>query len=185
MREDPVDKAEIHAFRSVSGSVSWLADQTRPDVSCQVSQLQQTLTQPTVAQVCASSTVVRRVHQHLDLGPKIRRVPVQNMILLLHVDASLNTGGLVGSQGGYICGVTDQSLLDGKSAPWSPLAWRSFKNESHSAELVGCRSTSNVCGPGIRRMGNAVFARAGSRFVRFAWCSSGNARETSGVSYRL
>ena len=66
--------------------------------------------------------VVRRVHQHLDMGLKIRRVPVQNMILLLHVDA-----GLVGSQGGHICGVTDQSLLDGKSAPWSPLAWRSFK----------------------------------------------------------
>ena len=70
--------------------------------------------------------VVRRAHQYLDLGLKIRRVLVQNMILLLHVDASLNTGGLVGSQGGYICGVTDQSLLDGKSAPWSPLAWRSL-----------------------------------------------------------
>ena len=60
MREDLADKAEIHAFRGVSGSVSWLAGQTRPDVSCQVSQLQQTLPQPTVAQVCASSMVVRR-----------------------------------------------------------------------------------------------------------------------------
>ena len=127
MREDLADKAEIHAFRGVSGSVSWLAGQTRPDVSCQVSQLQQTLPQPTVAQVCASSMVVRRVHQHSDLGLKIRRVPVQDMKLLLHVDASLNTGGVVGSQGGYICGVTDQSLLDGKSAPWSPLEWRTFK----------------------------------------------------------
>ena len=124
MREDLAEKAEIHAFRGVSVSVSWLAGQTRPDVSCQVSQLQQTLS--TVAQVCASSMVVRKVHQNLDLGLKIRRVPVQNMILLLHVDASLNTGGLAGSQGGYICGVTDQSLLDGKTAPWSPLAWRSF-----------------------------------------------------------
>ena len=56
--------------------------------------------------------VVRRVHQHLDLGLKIRRVLVQNMILLLHVGASLYAGGLVGSQGGYSCGVTDQSLLD-------------------------------------------------------------------------
>ena len=63
---------------------------------------------------------------------------MQNMILLLHVDASLNSGCLVGSQGGYICGVTDQSSLDGMSAPWSPLAWRSFLNESYSAELVGC-----------------------------------------------
>ena len=88
-----------------------MAGQTRPHVSCQVSQLQQTLPQPTVAQVCASSTVVRRVHQRTDLGLKIRRMLVQSMMLLLHVDASLNTGGLVGSQGGYICGVTDKSLL--------------------------------------------------------------------------
>ena len=168
MREYLADKAEIHAFRGVSGSVSWLAGQTRLDVSCHVSQLQLTLPQPIVAQVCASSMVVRRVHQHLDLGFKIRRVPVQNMILLLHGDASLNTGGLVGSQGGYICGVSDQSLLDVKSAPWSPLAWRTLKNKSHSAELIGCGSTSNVCGPGIRRMGNAVFEGADSRFVRFA-----------------
>ena len=47
MREDLADEAEIHAFRGASGSVSWLAGQTRPDVSCQVSQLQQTLSQPT------------------------------------------------------------------------------------------------------------------------------------------
>ena len=52
---------------------------------------------------------------------------MQNMILLVHVDASLNTGSLVGSQDGYIRGVTDQPLLDGKSAPSSPLAWRSCK----------------------------------------------------------
>ena len=83
MRDDLADKAEIHAFRGVSGSISWLAGQTRPDVSSQVSQLQQTLPQPTVAQVCGSNLVVRRVHQHVDLGLKIRRIPVQNMMLLL------------------------------------------------------------------------------------------------------
>ena len=33
MREDPADEAEIHAFRGVSGSISWLACQTRLDVS--------------------------------------------------------------------------------------------------------------------------------------------------------
>ena len=159
MREDIADKAEIHAFRWVSGSVSWLAGQTRPDVSCQVSQVQQTLPQPTVGQVCASSIVVRRVHQHLDLVLKIKRVPVQNMILLLHVDASLNIGGLVASQGGYICGVTDQSLLDGKSAPWSPLASRSFYMSRTVSSSLGAEAQGNVCGPGIRRMGSADFCR--------------------------
>ena len=43
------------------------------------------------------------------------------MMLLLHVDASLNTGGLVGSQGAYICGTTVQSVLE-VSAPRSLLA---------------------------------------------------------------
>ena len=68
MRKDPADRAEIHAFRGVSGSISRLAGQTRPDVPCQMSQLQQTLLQPTVALVCASSMVVRRVHQICRLG---------------------------------------------------------------------------------------------------------------------
>ena len=54
-------------------------------------------------------------------------MPIQSMMLLLHVDASLNAGGLVGSQGGYICGVTEKSLLEGRDAPWSTMAWRSFK----------------------------------------------------------
>ena len=38
MRDDLADTAEIHSFRDVSGSISWLAGQTRPDVSSQVSQ---------------------------------------------------------------------------------------------------------------------------------------------------
>ena len=85
----------------------------------------------------ASSMVVRRVHQHADLGLKIRRTPVQNMMLLLHADASLNTGGLVGSQGGYICGVT---LLEGRDAPWSPMAWRSFKMSRTAPSSLGAEA---------------------------------------------
>ena len=80
---------------------------------------------------------------------------MKNMILLLHVDASLNTGGLVGSQGGYICGVTDQSLPDGKSAPWSPLAWRSFPAPpsalSCSVHLSGSQVVSCLVNEPTRR----------------------------------
>ena len=123
MRDDFADKAEIHALRGVRGSISWLAGQTRPDVSCQVSQLQQTLPQPTVAQVCGSNLVVRRVNQHADLGLKIRRILVRNMMLLLHVDASLNTGGLVGSQGGFFCGVTDKVNAGRMRCEDVPVAW--------------------------------------------------------------
>ena len=125
--------------------------------------------------------VVRRVHQHADLGLKIRRMQVQSMMLLLHVDASLNTGGLVGSQGGYICGVADQSLLEGRSGSWSPLAWRSFKMSRTFSDLVGCRSTSHVYGFGLCRVGNTVSAGIGSWTIRSTGCSSGHAGETSSV----
>ena len=162
MRDDFADKAEIHAFRGVSGSITWLAGQTRPDVSCQVSQLQQTLPQPTVAQVCGSNLVVRRVHQHADLGLKIRRKPVRNKMLLLHVDASLNTGGLVGSQGGYICGVTDKSLLEGCDAPWSPMAWRSSKMSRTVPSSLGAEAQAMSVGLGFVEWATLFSARVDS-----------------------
>ena len=112
MREDLADKAEIHAFRGESGSVSWLVGQTRPDISVKCLNCNKLFHSHQLHKFCASSMMVRRVHQHLDLGLKIRRVIVQNMILLLHVDASLNTGGLVGSQGGCICGVTGHCWME-------------------------------------------------------------------------
>ena len=121
MREDLADKAEIHAFRGASGSVSWLAGQTRPDVSCQVSQLQQTLPQPTSLRIKHGGSQSSSASRFGFQDQASSRAKHDIYILLLHIDASLNTGGLVGSQGGYICGVADQSLLDGKSAQWSPL----------------------------------------------------------------
>ena len=127
MRDDLVDKAEVLAFRGVFCSVSWLLGQVSPDVFCLVSKLPQTLTQHTAFQVCDSSMVMHCVHQHADLDLKIRRIPVQNMMFLLHVNASLNTDVLVNSQGGNVGGDTCKSSLEGCNVPWSPMAWRSFK----------------------------------------------------------
>ena len=62
------------------------------------------------------------------------------MMLLLHVDASLNTGGLVGSQGGFFCGVTDKSLLEGCDAPWSPMERRSFKMSRTVPSCLGAEA---------------------------------------------
>ena len=119
-REDLADKADIHTFRGEwkHQLVGWSNASRCVLVKCL--NCCRLLPQP-------SSVVVRRVHQHADLGLKIRGMPVQQMMLPLHVDPTLHTGGLVGSQGGYICGVTVKSLLEGKDAPWSPMAWRSFK----------------------------------------------------------
>ena len=51
---------------------------------------------------------------------------VQNMMLLLHVDASLNIGGLVGHRvATFVVLQTSHCWMD--AMPWSPMAWRSFK----------------------------------------------------------
>ena len=123
MRDDPAYKAEIHACCWQYQLVGWSI--TSGFVLSSVSIAANLAS--TNCHVCASSMVVRRVQHNAELGLKIRRIPVRNMMLLWHVDASLNTGGLTGSQGGYICGVTDKSLLEGCDAPWSPMAWSSFK----------------------------------------------------------
>ena len=127
MREDLADKAEIHAFRGVGVSVGWIVRLVRMShakfPNCN---------KPSKANGFSSL--------HSDLGLKIRRVSIQNMMLLLHVDASLNTGGLVGAQGGYNSGVTSRSLLEGKSAPWIPLARRSFKMSRTVPSLLGAEA---------------------------------------------
>ena len=71
--QDLADKAEIHAFHEVMVSTGWLDGQDRSDVSCPVSQVQQILSRPTFAQVCASNMVVCRVLQHSVLGLEITR----------------------------------------------------------------------------------------------------------------
>ena len=80
--------------------------------------------------------------------------------------------------------VLDQSLLDGKSAPWSPLAWRSFKM-SRMPSSLGAESQAMSVALGFIEWAT-LFDGADSRFVRFAWCSSSkSSRETSSVCYRL
>ena len=96
------------------------------------------------------------------------KLPIQKVMLLVHVVASLNADGRVGIQGGYLRGVTDKSLPEGKSASWTRLTWRSHKMIPHSAELVVHRRTSNVHSPGIRRMCNVILAGTDSRVFRRA-----------------
>ena len=52
MRDDLAVKAEIHAFRGVSGSISWLTGQTRPDLSC-----------VNCSKLCLNQLSLRSVHQ--------------------------------------------------------------------------------------------------------------------------
>ena len=103
---------------------NWLATQTRPDFSCQVSQSQQMMPTPTVGQIRYANAFVHRAQQHADLTITFRPIPLEHFRLVIHTDySSKDMGGTGRTQGGYILGATDAGMAQGKISPWVPLVW--------------------------------------------------------------
>ena len=65
-RNAPLNDKEISCLRAINGSLNWLATQSRPDLSTQVSFSQQAFPVPTVADALAANNAVRREKQHRD-----------------------------------------------------------------------------------------------------------------------
>ena len=82
---------------------------------------------PTLGEAKTVGNVVRRAKQYQELEWKIQAIPVEKLRLCLHTDAAFGNAKGKGTQAGYIVGVTNDLLQQGKQAPWSPAAWRSYR----------------------------------------------------------
>ena len=122
-----VNDEEVTSLKSCLGAALWLARETRPDLAVQVSQGQQLMPRPTLGEAKSVGNVVRRAKQYQELEWKIQSIPVKNLRLCLHTDAAFGNAKGKGTQAGYIVGVTDDNLQQGKQAPWAPAAWRSYR----------------------------------------------------------
>ena len=122
-----VNDEEVTSLKSCLGAALWLARETRPDLSIQVSQGQQLMPMPTLGEAKAVNNVVRRAKQYRELEWIIQPIPVENLRLCLHTGAAFGNAKGKGTQAGYIVGVTNELLQQGKQAPWSPAAWRSYR----------------------------------------------------------
>lgn len=130
MKESPlveVTPEESKALKSVLGGALWLAKETRPDLSVQVSQGQQLLPTPTLGDARTVCNVVRRAKQYQDLSWKILSIPFDQLRLCLHTDAAFANAKRQGTQAGYLVSVTDDGLRNGQPAPWSPCVWKSYR----------------------------------------------------------
>ena len=130
VREPPhltVTPEEASSLKSVLGAGLWLAKETRPDLSVQVSQGQQLLPTPTLGQARTVANISRRAKQHKDLCWTILPIPLDKIKLCLHTDAAFATAKKQGTQAGYIVGVTTEALKSGIPAPWSPAVWKSYR----------------------------------------------------------
>ena len=118
---------EVSSLRSCLGGALWLAKETRPDLSVQVSQGQQMMPNPTIAEARTVSNIVRRARQYKDLKWNILPIPPEELRLCVHTDAAFGNAKGKGTQAGYIVGVTTSELQQGKTAPWSPAVWKSYR----------------------------------------------------------
>ena len=101
---------EISAARSMLGSGSWLAKETRPDLACQVSFGQQMFPKPTLGDIRQANNLVRRAHQFSDVAITYPSSPFGSLRLICHSDASQQNAARFGAQGGYIVGATEANL---------------------------------------------------------------------------
>lgn len=109
---------EKDSLRSVIGQLSWIGNQTRPDISANVCQLSSNLKNATKADLTLANKTIRKVRVD-KLSLKFPKLNLNNLQLVVHSDASHNNLPKGGSQGGYIVFLGDN---DGKVAP---IQWQS------------------------------------------------------------
>ena len=129
-RESPlveVNQQEASSLKSVLGGALWLVRETRPDLAAQVSQGQQILPRPTLGEARTVGNVVRRAKQYKNMTWKMLPIPMEEIRLCLRTDAAFANAKKQGTQAGYLVGVANDDLHEGRPAPWSPCVWKSYR----------------------------------------------------------
>ena len=124
--EQLLEPHQIKLLRGVNGSLNWLATQSRPDLAAQTSMSQQAFPNPKIHHLRQASNVVRRARIHGNLPITFVPINPNDLTLVCHSDAAFANVG-VHTQAGFIIGFTSNQLNEGKSAPWVPATWKSYK----------------------------------------------------------
>ena len=107
---DPLTKEELTTLRSVTGSLSWIARQGRPDLGYRVSRLQSSVKNATIATLADANRCVALAHQHADdvkLRFPVNLLKWEEIALLTVTDASFSNEANYRSQQGRFHFVTD------------------------------------------------------------------------------
>ena len=124
--DSPLNPSQIKVLRAVNGSMNWLASQSRPDLSVQVSLSQQSFPQPTIQDFRRINHAVRHAKQESKLSIKFKSIDPQNLTLVCHSDSAWANLG-THTQAGYIVGFTHSDLQEGLECDWTPACWRSYR----------------------------------------------------------
>ena len=117
---DQMTKDEISKCRSVIGKLNWLATQTRPDLSFQISELTSELREGQVKSIHNINRAVRKAKRESSQLVIPQMMDLSMCKIVTYSDASFGNVNGTGSQGGYIVYLTDGICS-------FPLAWQSNK----------------------------------------------------------
>ena len=146
---DPLTQEEIRCLRAINGGLNWLATQSRPDLSTQVSFSQQSFPEPTVADALAANNAVRRAKQHSALPIVFQPITPLELSVMCHSDAAYANGREGSTQAGYLLSFTSKHINDGQLCAWTPAYWRSQRlprvvNSTLSAEAQSMNAATGM-----------------------------------------
>jgi hypothetical protein len=85
--------AEINQLRTLLGSLSWVAKETRPDVAGRVALLQQVMPTPMIKDLIDANQIADELKKNPELGIKARPIPMDRLRVGVITDASWGNSG--------------------------------------------------------------------------------------------
>ena len=82
------NESEISQLRGVLGGLSWLAKETRPDLSGRVAILQQSMPRPYIQDIIEANSLVREAIKYAEVGLTIHPIPLEYLRVGTVTDAS-------------------------------------------------------------------------------------------------
>ena len=176
--EERVNEDEKTDYRSVVGSLQWLAGQSRPDIAFEVNQLQKRIKDLRVGDLIRANKCVREVMNHRyelefhDLGKDVEVVAFHDASLFNSVgleiddhqaDDILMTGRekkMVYSQKGALIGLVRKGDMDitGRKVRINLLDWKSTTNKRVIESSLAAETHAAILAHGLGRFVQAMVA---------------------------
>lgn len=131
-------KLEFDQYKSACGKLQWLSTQSRPDISFDVCQLNNHLSDPNIQDLNALNKLIKRLKDNPDVKITFRPLDLSSIKLKVYSDAAFNNLPNLGSQCGFIIFITDES----GTKTHNPVTWKSLKidrvcQSARGAETLG------------------------------------------------
>ena len=119
-----VTSDEYRFFKGSIGKLLWVSIQTRPDISFDVCQLSNHLSDPNVQDLITINKIISRLQNESEIMLTFRAIDLQTVKLHVYADSAYGNLPRHGSQCGYVIFLTDEH-----EKIFNPIVWKSVKIE--------------------------------------------------------